>query len=138
MLQPTRLKYRKQQKGRMRGVASRGSNVSFGDYGLQAVDCGRVSAREIEAARMAIQRHVKRQGKLFIRVFPDKPITKKPLETRMGKGKGSVEEWVSVVRPGKVLYEIEGVTEALAIQAFRLASSKLSLPTRFIRREDQL
>jgi large subunit ribosomal protein L16 len=138
MLAPKRTKYRKQQKGRMRGVASRGSNVSFGDYGLQAVDCGRVSAREIEAARMAIQRHVKRQGKLFIRVFPDKPITKKPLETRMGKGKGSVEEWVSVVRPGKVLYEIEGVTEALAIQAFRLASSKLSLPTRFIRREDQL
>lgn len=138
MLAPKRTKYRKQQKGRMRGVASRGSNVSFGDFGLQAVDCGRVSAREIEAARMAIQRHVKRQGKLFIRVFPDKPITKKPLETRMGKGKGSVEEWVSVVRPGKVLYEIEGVTEALAIQAFRLASSKLSLPTRFIRREDQL
>lgn len=138
MLAPKRTKYRKQQKGRMRGVASRGSNVSFGDFGLQAVDCGRVSAREIEAARMAIQRHVKRQGKLFIRVFPDKPITKKPLETRMGKGKGSVEEWVSVVRPGKVLYEIEGVTEALAIQAFRLASSKLSLSTRFIRREDQL
>jgi len=138
MLAPKRTKYRKQQKGRMRGLASRGSDVSFGDFGLQAIDCGRVSAREIEAARMAIQRHVKRQGKLFIRVFPDKPITKKPLETRMGKGKGSVEEWVSVVRPGKVLYEIEGVSEALAVQAFRLASSKLSLPTRFIRREDQL
>ncbi len=137
MLAPKRTKYRKQQKGRMRGLAARGSDVSFGDYGLQAVDRGRVSAREIEAARMAIQRHVKRQGKLFIRVFPDKPITKKPLETRMGKGKGSVEEWVSVVRPGKVLYEIEGVPEALAMQAFRLASSKLSLPTRFIRREDR-
>lgn len=138
MLAPKRTKYRKQQKGRMRGLAQRGSDVSFGDFGLQAADRGRVSAREIEAARMAIQRHVKRQGKLFIRVFPDKPITKKPLETRMGKGKGSVEGWVSVVRPGKVLYEIEGVPEALAVQAFRLASAKLSLPTRFIRREDQL
>ncbi|QQR90446.1 MAG: 50S ribosomal protein L16 [Myxococcales bacterium] len=138
MLSPKRTKFRKQMKGRMRGVAHRGSDVSFGDYGLQVLGCGRISARQIEAARMAIQRHVKRQGKLFIRVFPDKPITKKPLETRMGKGKGSVEEWVSVVRPGKVLYEIEGVPEAIAEAAFRLASVKLPLPTRFIRREDQL
>ncbi|MCB9707649.1 MAG: 50S ribosomal protein L16 [Myxococcales bacterium] len=138
MLAPKRTKYRKQQKGRMRGLAERGSDVSFGDFGLQAVDRGRISAREIEAARMTIQRHVKRQGKLFIRVFPDKPITKKPLETRMGKGKGSVEEWVSVVRPGKVLYEIEGVPEDVAREAFRVAGAKLSLPTRFMRRQDQL
>src|SRR5690606_38977111 len=111
--------FRKQMKGKNRGLAHRGSDVSFGDFGLQAVDRGRVTARQIEAARMAIQRKVKRQGKLFIRVFPDKPITKKPLETRMGKGKGGVEGWVAVVKPGKILYEIEGVAEDVARDAFR-------------------
>jgi len=131
MLQPKRTKFRKQMKGKMRGLAHRGSDVSFGDYGLAVVECGRISARQIEAARMAIQRKVKRQGKLYIRVFPDKPVSKKPLETRMGKGKGAVAEWVAVVRPGKVLYEIEGVTEEEARAAFRLASFKLPLPTVF-------
>lgn len=131
MLQPKRTKFRKQMKGKMRGLAHRGSDVSFGDYGLAVVECGRISARQIEAARMAIQRKVKRQGKLYIRVFPDKPVSKKPLETRMGKGKGAVDQWVAVVRPGKVLYEIEGVTEAEARAAFRLASFKLPLPTAF-------
>ena len=138
MLQPKRTKFNKQQKGRMRGKAYRGSKVSFGDYGLQAVEGGRVSARQIEAARMAIQRKVKRQGKLFIRVFPDKPVTKKPLETRQGKGKGSVEGWVAIVRPGRMLYEIQGVAEDLAREAFRIAGHKLPLHTQFRRREDQL
>jgi large subunit ribosomal protein L16 len=138
MLQPKRTKFNKQQKGRMRGKAYRGSKVSFGDFGLQAIEGGRVSARQIEAARMAIQRKVKRQGKLFIRVFPDKPITKKPLETRQGKGKGPVEGWVAIVRPGRMLYEIQGVAEELAREAFRIAGHKLPLPTQFRRREDQL
>ncbi len=138
MLSPKRTKFRKQMKGRNRGVAERGSDVSFGDFGLQAVQRGRITARQIEAARMAIQRATNRQGKLFIRVFPDKPVTKKPLETRMGKGKGSVEEWVSVVKPGKMLYEIEGIEEELARRAFRLAGIKLPLATRFMSREDQL
>jgi len=129
MLSPKRTKYRKQMKGRMRGLAHRGSSVSFGDIGLQATECGRVTARQIEAARMTIQRHVKRAGNLYIRVFPDKPVSKKPLETRMGKGKGAVEEWVAVVKPGKVLYELEGVTEELAREAFRLASHKLPVAT---------
>ncbi|MCA9529878.1 MAG: 50S ribosomal protein L16 [Myxococcales bacterium] len=138
MLQPKRTKYRKAQKGRMRGKAYRGSDVSFGDFGLQAVECGRVSARQIEAARMTIQRKVKRQGKLYIRIFPDKPMTKKPLETRMGKGKGSVESWVAVIKPGRMLYEIEGVPEPLAREAFRVASHKLPLATQFMSREEAL
>jgi large subunit ribosomal protein L16 len=131
MLQPKRTKFRKQMKGKMRGLAYRGSDVSFGDYGLAVTECGRVTARQIEAARMAIQRKVKRQGKLYIRVFPDKPVSKKPLETRMGKGKGAVDQWVAVVKPGKVLYEIEGVTEEQAREAFRIAAFKLPLPTVF-------
>ncbi len=131
MLQPKRTKFRKQMKGKMRGLAYRGSNVSFGDYGLAVTECGRITARQIEAARMAIQRKVKRQGKLYIRVFPDKPVSKKPLETRMGKGKGAVDQWVAVVKPGKVLYEIEGVTEEQAREAFRIAAFKLPLPTVF-------
>ena len=136
MLSPKKVKYRKQQKGRMRGTAHRGSDVSFGDYGLQAVGRDWITARQIEASRMAIQRHVKRAGKLWIRVFPDKPITKKPLEVRMGSGKGSVEGWVAVVKPGKVLFEISGVTEKMAREAFHLAAAKLPLETRFLARGD--
>lgn len=138
MLQPKKTKFRKQMKGRMRGKAYRGSKVSFGDFGLQALEPGRISQRQIEAARMTIQRHVKRQGKLFIRIFPDKPITKKPLETRMGKGKGSVEGWVAVVKPGRMLYEIQGVPEDLARRAFELAAHKLPLKTTFRSREADL
>jgi large subunit ribosomal protein L16 len=138
MLQPKRTKFRKQMKGRTDGVAHRGSNVSFGDYALQATDRGYLTARQIEAARMAIQRKVKRAGNLYIRVFPDKPITKKPLETRMGHGKGGVEGWVAVVLPGRVLYEIEGVTEAEAREAFRIAGHKLPIATRFLARKEQL
>jgi large subunit ribosomal protein L16 len=131
MLQPKRTKFRKQFKGRNRGLAYRGSEVSFGDFGLQVTEQGRITARQIEAARMAIQRSVKRGGKLYIRVFPDKPVSKKPLETRMGKGKGAVEQWVAVVKPGKVLYEIEGVTEEQARKAFALAGHKLPIPVQF-------
>lgn len=138
MLSPKRTKYRKQMKGRMTGLAYRGSDVSFGDFALQATETGRISSRQIEAARMAIQRHVKRAGKLYIRVFPDKPVTKKPLETRMGKGKGSVDHWVAVVKAGRVMYEIEGVPEELAREAFRLAAHKLPLKTAFRMREDVL
>ena len=138
MLQPKRTKFRKSQKGRMRGKAYRGSDVSFGDFALQATSVGRVTARQIESARMAIQRTVKRQGKLYIRIFPDKPITKKPLETRQGKGKGSVEAWVAVVKPGKVLYEIEGIPEELAREAFRIAGHKLPIGTQFMKRSEQL
>ena len=134
MLQPKRTKYRKQQKGKNRGVAWRGSDVSFGDFGLQAVGRSFVTARQIEAGRMAIQRHVKRAGKLWIRVFPDKPVTKKPLEVRMGSGKGGVEGWVAVVKPGKILFEIAGVTEAEARAAFRLAAAKLPLEVKFLAR----
>ena len=134
MLSPKKVKFRKQQKGRMRGTAYRGSDVSFGDFGLQAVECGKITARQIEAARMAVQRHVKRSGKLWIRIFPDKPVTKKPAETRMGKGKGNPEEWVAVVRPGKMLYEIAGVTEVVAREAFHLAAHKLGVATRFVPR----
>ena len=134
MLQPKRTKYRKQQKGKNRGVAWRGSDVSFGDFGLQAVGRSFVTARQIEAGRMAIQRHVKRAGKLWIRVFPDKPVTKKPLEVRMGSGKGGVEGWVAVVKPGKVLFEIAGVSEAEARAAFRLAAAKLPLEVKFLAR----
>ncbi len=135
MLSPKKVKYRKKQKGRMRGIAKGGVDVSFGDFGLQALAPGWVTARQIEAARMAITRHVKRAGKLYIRIFPDKPITKKPAETRMGKGKGSPEEWVVVVKPGRVMYEIEGVTEEQAREAFHLASHKLPIKTRFLERE---
>ncbi len=138
MLQPKKTKFRKQQKGRMRGKAYRGSQVSFGDFALQALEPGRISQRQIEAARMTIQRKVKRQGKLYIRIFPDKPITKKPLETRMGKGKGSVEGWVAVIKPGRMLYEIEGVPEQLAREAFALAGHKLPIKTAFRSRENQL
>ncbi|HMJ14851.1 MAG TPA: 50S ribosomal protein L16 [Polyangiaceae bacterium] len=134
MLSPKRTKFRKQQKGKNRGVAWRGSDVSFGDFALQATEGSFVTSRQIEASRMAIQRHVKRAGKLFIRVFPDKPVTKKPLEVRMGSGKGSVEGWVAVVKPGRVLFEIAGVTEVEARQAFKLAAAKLPLHTKFLLR----
>jgi large subunit ribosomal protein L16 len=132
MLSPKRTKYRKMQKGRTRGLAYRGSDVSFGDYALQAVEPGRLTARQIEAARMAITRHVKREGRLWIRVFPDRPITKKPLEVRMGGGKGAPEEWAADIQPGRVMYEISGVTEAMAREAFRLASHKLPLSCKFL------
>ena len=134
MLSPKKVKYRKRQKGRVRGKAYRGSSVAFGDFGLQALGPGRITARQIEAARMAVNRHVKRSGKLWIRIFPDTPVTKKPAETRMGKGKGSPEEWVALVKPGRVLYEIAGVPESVAKQAFNLAAHKLGIPTRFIAR----
>ena len=132
MLQPKRTKFRKMMKGRNRGLAQRGSKVSFGTIGLQATGRGRLTARQIEAARRAMTRHVKRGGKIWIRVFPDKPITKKPLEVRMGKGKGSVEYWVAEIRPGKMLYEMEGVSEEIAREAFRLAAAKLPLETRVV------
>jgi len=134
MLQPKRTKFRKQQKGRNRGLAQSGNEVSFGDFGLKAVGRGRITARQIEAARRAITRKVRRGGKLWIRVFPDKPVSKKPLEVRMGKGKGNVEYWVAQIQPGRMLYEIEGVTEELARDAFRLASAKLPVQTRFEKR----
>ncbi|KHD08987.1 50S ribosomal protein L16 [Candidatus Thiomargarita nelsonii] len=134
MLQPKRTKYRKQQKGRNRGNAQQGNKVSFGEFGLKATGRGRITARQIEAARRTITRRVKRGGKLWIRIFPDKPISKKPLEVRMGKGKGNVEYWVALIQPGKMLYEIEGVSEEIAREAFRLASAKLSVPTTFISR----
>src|SRR3990172_976252 len=132
MLQPKKVKHRKMMKGRMKGKAQRGGTVAFGEYGLQATDRGRLTARQIEAARVAMTRYVKRGGKIWIRIFPDKPVTKKPAETRMGKGKGNPEEWVVVVKPGRVLYEMEGVTAAVAREAFRLAAHKLPLPTRFV------
>ena len=135
MRQPARTKYRKQFKGRNRGLATSGNSVYFGEYGLKALDRGRVTARQIEAARRAITRHVKRGGKLYIQIFPDKPITKKPLEVRQGKGKGNVEYWVAEVKPGRVLFEIEGITEALAREAFALASAKLPLKSVFVKRE---
>jgi large subunit ribosomal protein L16 len=138
MLAPKRVKYRKQQKGRMRGAAYRGSTLSFGDFGIKAVECGKITSRQIEAARIAITRYVKRGGKVWIRIFPDKPITKKPAETRMGKGKGSPEAWVAIIKPGRVLYEIKGVPEATAREALRLASHKLPVPTRFVSRQDVL
>ena len=136
MLQPKKVKHRKQQKGRMKGKAQRGSTVAFGDFGLQATDRCRLTARQIEAARIAMTRYVKRGGKIWIRIFPDKPITKKPAETRMGKGKGNPEDWVAVVKPGRILYEMEGVRPEIAKEAFRLASHKLPVPTRFVQREE--
>ena len=135
MLSPSKVRYRKVQKGRMRGVTKGASEVSFGDYGLQVLECGWLTARQIEAARIAINRHVKRGGKLYIRIFPDKPVSKKPAETRMGKGKGAPELWVAVVRPGRVIYEIEGVPEKLARAAFDRAHHKLPVKTRFVKRE---
>jgi large subunit ribosomal protein L16 len=135
MLQPKRTKYRKQQKGRNRGLATRGSKVSFGDFGLKAVARAPITSRQIEAARRAMNRYIKRGGKIWIRIFPDKPITKKPLEVRQGKGKGNVEYWVSLVQPGKVLYEIQGVTREIAQEAFKLAAAKLPVKTEFVVRE---
>ena len=134
MLQPKRTKFRKQHKGRNRGLANRGSQVSFGEFGLKATGRGRITARQIEAARRTITRTVKRGGKLYIRVFPDKPITNKPLEVRMGKGKGNVEYWVALIQPGRMLYEIEGVNEELAREAFKLAAAKLPVQTTFVKR----
>ena len=137
MMQPKRTKYRKMHKGRNRGLAQRGNFVAFGEFGLKATTRGRITARQIEAARRALTRHVRRGGKVWIRIFPDKPITQKPLEVRQGKGKGNVEYWVSLVQPGRMLYEIEGVPEPLAREAFRLASSKLPVATTFVHRQLQ-
>jgi len=134
MLSPKKLKYRKKQKGRTKGKAFKGSTLEYGDFGLQALECGFMTAQQIESARVAINRHIKRGGKVWIRVFPDKPVTKKPAETRMGKGKGSTEGWVAVVKPGRILYEMEGVGESVAAEAFRLAGHKLPFPTRFVSR----
>ena len=134
MLQPKRTKFRKVQKGRLRGKAYRGSDLAFGDFGLQALEHGRITARQIEAARQAMTRHAKRGGKVWIRIFPDKPMTKRPPETRMGKGKGNPEYWVARVKPGRVLYEMEGVPQEVAREALRLASHKLSVRTRFVER----
>jgi large subunit ribosomal protein L16 len=136
MLAPKKVKYRKRQKGRMKGSPLSGTKISFGQYGLMAMTCGWISSRQIEAGRIAMTRHVKRGGKIWIRLFPDKPITKKPAETRMGKGKGAPEEWVAVVKPGKIMYEMEGVAPEVAQEAFRLAAMKLPLPTRFVMREE--
>ena len=134
MLQPKRTKFRKQHKGRNRGLAQRGSTVSFGEYGLKATDRGRLTSRQIEAARRAMTRHVKRGGKIWIRVFPDKPITKKPLEVRQGKGKGNVEYWVALIQPGRLLYEMSGVSEEIAREAFKRAAAKLPIQTTFVSR----
>ncbi len=132
MLMPKKVKFRKQQRGRRRGLATGGGELSFGDFGLQALECGWITARQIEAARIAMTRHVKRGGKIWIRLFPDKPITKKPAETRMGKGKGAPEEWVCVVKPARILYEMEGVPEDVAREALTLAAHKLPIKTRFV------
>ena len=138
MLQPKKVKHRKVMKGRMRGKAYRGCNLDFGEYGLQATEGGRVTARQIEAARIAMTRHIKRGGKVWIRIFPDKPTTQKPAETRMGKGKGSPEGWVAVVKPGRVMFEMEGVPREIAEHAMRLAAAKLPIKTRFVIREEEL
>jgi large subunit ribosomal protein L16 len=135
MLMPKRIKYRKQQRGKMKGKAQRGNTVSFGQYGLKALESHWITSRQIEAARIAMTRYIKRGGKVWIRIFPDKPLTKKPAETRMGKGKGAPEYWVAVIKPGRILFEIEGVTEDLAKEAMRLASHKLPIKTRFVSRE---
>jgi large subunit ribosomal protein L16 len=135
MLMPKKVKYRKVQRGRMKGKAWRGSTISFGEYGLKAMDCGWITSRQIEAARIAMTRFIKRGGKVWIRLFPDKPITKKPAETRMGKGKGAPEEWVAVIRPGKILFEMEGVGVEIAQQAMRLAAHKIPMKTKFVARE---
>jgi len=138
MLSPKKVKFRKQMKGRRRGMSWRGSSLTFGEYGLQATGNGWVNAKEIEAARIAMTRYVKRGGRIWIRVFPDKPITKKPAEVRMGKGKGAPEGWVAVVRPGRILYEMQGVPREQAIEAFRLAAHKLSIQTKFVERSESL
>lgn len=138
MLSPKRVRWRKQQKGRMRGKAYRGNTVDFGTYGLLAMEPGRITARQIEAARIAMTRHIKRGGKIWIRIFPDKPITRKPLETRMGKGKGSPEEWVAIVKPGRVMYEMDGVARDIAAEAMRLAAHKLPIKTKFVVRGEGL
>ena len=135
MLMPKKVKYRKVQRGRMKGKAWRGSTISFGEYALKAMECGWITARQIEAARIAMTRFIKRGGKVWIRLFPDKPITKKPAETRMGKGKGAPEEWVAVIRPGKILFEMEGVAPDIAREAMRLAAHKIPLETKFLMRE---
>ncbi|MBI5499721.1 MAG: 50S ribosomal protein L16 [Deltaproteobacteria bacterium] len=135
MLSPAKVKFRKQQRGKMRGLSKGGTNVDFGEFGLQALGCGWVTARQIEAGRVAIMRHVRRAGKLWIRMFPDKPIGKKPAETRMGKGKAVPEEWIAVVRPGRVLYELGGIPKDIAKEAFRLAAHKLPIRSRFVARE---
>jgi len=134
MLSPKKVKFRKQQTGRMKGKAQRGSKLNFGDFGLQAAECGYITSRQIEAARIAMTRYVKRGGKMWIRIFPDKPVTKKPAEVRMGKGKGAPEGWVAVIRPGKILYEMEGVSREMALEAFRLAAHKLPIKTKIIER----
>ena len=136
MLSPRKVKHRKQFKGRMRGAAQRGEEISFGDFGLKAMECGKLTAQQIEAARIAINRKVRRGGALWIRIFPDKPITKKPAETRMGKGKGVPDHWVAVVKPGKMLYELRGVPEELAVEALRLASYKLPVPTAIVSKSE--
>jgi large subunit ribosomal protein L16 len=136
MLMPKRVKYRKQFRGRMRGKATRGNELAFGEFGLQALEPSWITARQIEAARTAVVRHVRRRGKYWIRVFPDKPVTAKPAETRMGKGKGEVDHWVAVVRPGRILFELSGVSEDMAREAFRLASHKLPIDCQFVKRED--
>ena len=138
MLSPKKVKFRKMMKGKMRGTARRGASLNFGEYGLQAVDCGYISAKQIEAARIAMTRHVKRGGKIWIRIFPDKPLTKKPAEVRMGKGKGAPEMWVAVIRPGLVLYEMSGVTKEMAQEALRLAAHKLAVKTRFVERSETI
>ena len=136
MMMPKKVKFRKQQRGRMAGKAWRGSAISFGDFGLKAMECAWITDREIEAARVAMTRSIKRGGKVWIRLFPDKPITKKPAETRMGKGKGAPDQWVAVIRPGKILFEMEGVERPMALAAMRLAAQKLSIKTKFVSRED--
>ena len=136
MLSPKKVKFRKQQRGRMKGISSRGCNLNFGEFGLQATECGTITSKQIEAARIAMTRHVKRGGKLWIRIFPDKPFTKKPAEVRMGKGKGAPEGWCAIIKPGRILYEMEGVDKELAREALRLASHKLSVRTKFIERGD--
>jgi large subunit ribosomal protein L16 len=136
MLMPKRVKHRKQMKGRMTGAAQRGASLAFGEFGLQATECGWLDSRQIEAGRIAMTRYIKRGGKIWIRIFPDKPLTAKPAETRMGKGKGSPDSWVCVIKPGRVLYEMEGVTEEIAREAFRLAAHKLPIPTKFVSRND--
>lgn len=136
MLSPKRVKFRKQQRGRMKGVASRGAALSFGEFGLQAIECGYISSKQIEAARIAMTRHAKRGGKMWIRIFPDKTVTKKPAEVRMGKGKGPPEGWVAVIRPGRILYEMQGVDREIAKEALRLASHKLPLKTKFVERSE--
>jgi large subunit ribosomal protein L16 len=134
MLSPKKVKYRKRQRGRMKGMAYRGSDLTFGNFGLQATECGMITSKQIEAARIAMTRHVKRGGKLWIRIFPDKPFTKKPAEVRMGKGKGATEGWGAIIKPGRILYEMDGIPRELAMEALRLAAHKLAVKTRFIER----